>query len=636
MLRKINNFFIERELFTLSIYFVFGLLIRLINIKSVSLVSDDYYSLYLSNHIHEMINVIRNGAHIGLYDYVFLNILKFFSNNIVFLRFFSALFSILSVFPLYFISKRLTGNKSTSFIASFLYIISNFSILYAQRLQPYSISIFFTLLSNYFFLNYEKKPFRYFFTIALSIYLHYFNIIFPLIHLIILIKEKKNIKKWILIISLIFIPMLTIILSNNLFKKEFILKKPAEINMQHDGQSLYRGFSPNSFGRLIFLFNRMISGNKLFSGVGESLSPISILCFIFIPFMLYFHLPKKNTFYLLLLIYLLPISLYLLGNIIQNTTGLQILRMNYLITIYPYFLIALAVFATRRISLNIVLTITMAISMIYLIAGYNNNEFENRDWKEFLRINIRKQNPLFLKYDLKEFDDRPIQLIMNQPGKEVKNIRIKNIDFHIFDEKLLKQRLKKLISGESQVWLFTEAGLDDYKKFLDKWKNIPYAQVDLYLLKCIDILKKEFNSYSTVIISPWGYAKYKLWIFSNYKNKFIPDVNIHFSAFGNIPIYNNCSFKPFIKKYANCPFLNLSKFDNDKYKLRFNFGILQERFPDYPFIIQKSVPELRIDIHYSIFESTYIRKFINFLIYIWQFLFIIFSIIQFIIIWKNK
>lgn len=164
---------------------IIGIMVLAIILRLIYL---DYKSLWLD----EATNVILAGKDLSAFTfadpplyYLVLHFALKVGNSEFIIRFPSVIFGILSVFVLYKVGMILYG-KREALLGSFLLSMSSTSIISSQEAKYYSLFIFLSLLTIYFFLKmeyeekveYRKRNKIYFLiSLILSIYAHYFAIL---------------------------------------------------------------------------------------------------------------------------------------------------------------------------------------------------------------------------------------------------------------------------------------------------------------------------------------------------------------------------------------------------------------------------------------------------------------------------
>ncbi|MBN2422220.1 glycosyltransferase family 39 protein [Candidatus Woesearchaeota archaeon] len=148
---------------------------------------------------------------------------RFFGITPIATRLLSTLFSIMTIFVIYLVGKKLFSEK-VGLIASVILAFSNFNIYYAQETRAYSFLVFLTLVSFYYFiLSLEKLSLKnsllYLFSTLILIYTHVFSLLIIFVQniyfLLIQYKSLKIIKKWIFIqiqLLILYIPWFPILL----------------------------------------------------------------------------------------------------------------------------------------------------------------------------------------------------------------------------------------------------------------------------------------------------------------------------------------------------------------------------------------------------------------------------------------
>ncbi len=179
----------------------------------------DYKSLWLD----EATNVLMAGKNISTWTfgepplyYLILHFTLAIGKSETIIRFPSMIFGILSVFMIYKIGTILY-HKKEGLVSAFLLAISPTSILFSQDAKYYSLFIFLSLASVYFFLKMEEKPTNsskalFLISLILSFYAHYFTILLLLAIIIFKIgKSYKNVRELLNFFLLIGIFLLFII-----------------------------------------------------------------------------------------------------------------------------------------------------------------------------------------------------------------------------------------------------------------------------------------------------------------------------------------------------------------------------------------------------------------------------------------
>jgi len=171
----------DRYTLLLLIIICLCLLLRLINIADQSIWLDEAYSIQAaeSGFAGILEKTTSEDFHPPLYYFLLHVWLKIFGNSEFSSRFISLIFSAAAVPIVYFIGCRLFS-RQTGLLSALLLSISVFHIEYAQEVRGYSMLVFFSLLSIYYFIGVlrDKKFFEalaYIFFTLLLLYTHYFG-----------------------------------------------------------------------------------------------------------------------------------------------------------------------------------------------------------------------------------------------------------------------------------------------------------------------------------------------------------------------------------------------------------------------------------------------------------------------------
>ena len=135
-------------------------------------------------------------------------------DNIVWLRLFSVLFAVLSVWGIYLLAESVTGNKPVSLITSLLLATSPYVLWYAQEMRNVTFSMFLAIFMMYHFRQYCHTDQKKYFYLAVlfqltGLFTHYYFTLFIPAQLLYLyfadIKPKR--RKWwtaVIIMGLVF------------------------------------------------------------------------------------------------------------------------------------------------------------------------------------------------------------------------------------------------------------------------------------------------------------------------------------------------------------------------------------------------------------------------------------------------
>lgn len=175
---------IQVDKYTLSLLTIIclGLLFRLVNIADQSLWLDEAYSIETAKAGFAGIleKTTSEDFHPPLYYFLLHVWLQIFGTSEFSSRFLSFLFSVAALPAIYFTANRLFRSRQTGLLSALLLSASVFHIEYAQEVRGYSMLVFFSMLSIYYFIAIirEKTPSQavaYFVITLLLLYTHYFG-----------------------------------------------------------------------------------------------------------------------------------------------------------------------------------------------------------------------------------------------------------------------------------------------------------------------------------------------------------------------------------------------------------------------------------------------------------------------------
>ncbi len=135
--------------FVLSI----GVLLRIYRLGVESLFVDEAMVAWKSSaSIKEILRFWLSGGHFPTYFIIMDYWIKVFGSGEFALRFPSAVFGVLSIYLVFLLGKKIFDER-TGLLASYLFATSVINIYYSQCARPYSMALFFVLLSFFFFLE---------------------------------------------------------------------------------------------------------------------------------------------------------------------------------------------------------------------------------------------------------------------------------------------------------------------------------------------------------------------------------------------------------------------------------------------------------------------------------------------------
>jgi len=290
---------------------LFSFFLRIINLSKYDFSYDEISGMVRHNFIDTLLLPID-----WLYGN-FLNYWMIFGSSEFTLRLSSVLFGVFSVFGIYLLAKELF-DEQTGFLSAFLLSLSPFSIHYSQEIRPYSLVIFLSVLSTYFFIKAIKHSSNYYLVLniilnTLSIYFKYTAIFLPVAQfLVFLIFFKKQISKkilWVYIIQLVLlVPWICILFSHFILTLHFaglakqispFIDSVTFINLFYSLENFISGYYAASNIRIIGLILVAVLSYRGISYLfrKERVKLFLLLSFIFIPMFLLFIISQFKVFY---------------------------------------------------------------------------------------------------------------------------------------------------------------------------------------------------------------------------------------------------------------------------------------------------------------------------------------------------
>ncbi len=173
-----QSFLSGREIGGLAALLLVGLLIRLYNSSEPGLWLDELWSVYLTRlPIDQMLRLVAQvDLHPPLYYFVLRGLAPLGQSEII-LRLTSTIFDLLALLPLYWLARKLAGQRA-AWLACGFFTFSSLHVLYAQNVRMYTLLATLLLCSYALFwrLVSEEKPPRW-------VYLAYFVVNLPALYL---------------------------------------------------------------------------------------------------------------------------------------------------------------------------------------------------------------------------------------------------------------------------------------------------------------------------------------------------------------------------------------------------------------------------------------------------------------------
>ena len=150
----------QRILFFFLLILLLGTFLRIYHLDQESLWSDEPHSLHHAQQ-PTLSQVIQDTNQYEFYAPPFYYLLlhywiEYTGDGLFTIRFFSAIFNIISIFLVFLIGKKLFNSK-TGLLAALLFSLSIVEILYAQEIRPFAFFSFLVLLSTYSYLHVIKN-----------------------------------------------------------------------------------------------------------------------------------------------------------------------------------------------------------------------------------------------------------------------------------------------------------------------------------------------------------------------------------------------------------------------------------------------------------------------------------------------
>lgn len=201
--------------------------------------------------------------------YFFLHFwIKLFGGSEISLRSFSLLAFWGIIYTAYlFMQNILKIPNKKNFVFLSLFLFNPVLVYYAFEARMYTLFSFFSLLSFYFFLKKQNKPYIIFTTLGL--YTHYFMIFVIICQLFFIIfnkkKQKLSLLKNLFIVCLLFLPWLIyLLLFNQNLSNDFWIQKPDTFLKLDFIGYFYLGYEPNVFFKNIDYLKKIIKFLGLF------------------------------------------------------------------------------------------------------------------------------------------------------------------------------------------------------------------------------------------------------------------------------------------------------------------------------------------------------------------------------------
>lgn len=460
------------------IIIITGTLLRLLHLSKESLWLDEATSaLRATGPISEIFNqAMIYDEHSVLY-YVLLNFwVKIFGPSEFSLRLPSVIFSVISIFMMYKVTKLLFDNK-VALISALITSLSIFQIQYSQEARAYSLLVLFTLLSIYFFLRLEKETkvwdsTLYTFSSAILLYTHYFGIFILLAQnlyvLTMLIFSKSKIRHDLIVwtisqatVAIIFIPWLQI------FTKHLVYYN--KIHPLVNNADLYTVFT-------------LFAGSTVLFFYFSTLSFLSFFRIFFRNYYVFFEFRKnKQSLYIIVLWILSGVFLpFIIASFVKGGASPR-----YLIAGSLGFYI-LAAKGITSLSSDSFLKLNVVVIIVFSLLGLSNyyKKDKKTQWRnvaEFINNRLIKHDRFFTPF---KHHYKPLEYYMGQNQYKKYSLQGPNASMQDVTSSLTS------LNDSQRIWYF-RYGTNKYTNpisiyFRNNYRQIIYKQyynLDLYLFE---------------------------------------------------------------------------------------------------------------------------------------------------------
>lgn len=222
----------------LFIILIIGFILRFAGIGTEFYWLDESVSVWLAQASFKtgLLDMVAHDVHPPMYMILLWGWAKFFGISPIATRLLSTIFSLMSLYMIFLVGKRLFSER-VGLVAAAILAFSPMDIYYAQETRAYSFLVLLTLVSFYsFILLADRLSLRnsllYFFSTLVLLYTHVFSLLIILVQNVYFLLSSYNssvkIKKWILIqihLFIFYLPWITILLEQ--MKESYLRWIPA-------------------------------------------------------------------------------------------------------------------------------------------------------------------------------------------------------------------------------------------------------------------------------------------------------------------------------------------------------------------------------------------------------------------------
>lgn len=374
---------------------------KILKLDVMSLWHDESFSALLIQYdLKEMIYRITLDVHPPLYYLLLKGWAFIFGGELFSIRMFSLTFGVLTVLALYFLVKKLLGQKA-AILSSVILALNSFQAQYDMEARMYTLGTFFIVISSYFIIKaLESRKLHwwifYSLTAVAAMYTHYYTFfwigsqaIFAAAFIIKnsgfsfkeLIKNKNLIlaKVSYLLILILYLPWLKV-----------LLKQLAQVQENYWIGSMSVWSVPNTLLSLI---------------TGGSLDPakawyILLITTIIVVAAFFLFLKRTDTFYKWFF-FLMVIIPFCLATIMSLKTSIYLDR--YFIFTLPFFLAMIsgaALLINKKSARKIIITILLVGTLISFPLRWADFKIENKPGMkaaaQFLNESVSENNKIFI------------------------------------------------------------------------------------------------------------------------------------------------------------------------------------------------------------------------------------------------
>jgi uncharacterized membrane protein len=330
------------------------------------------------------LNMLKEDVHLPLYISLLYVWVKIFGTSELATRLLSLIFGLAGILLCYLLTKDLF-NERTALIASAIFAVSPIMIYYSQESRLYSLFVFLSLLSFYFYLKWineqsNKNLLWYILSTSLLIYTHLFFVLVLLVqNIYALYKSRSNLTyliKWFssqIMLFIIFLPWMSHILrqANNSTLHTVWIPKPNN------------GIILSSFMELI--------GNKFILG-------LFIICLVYFIVGRKYNSSDKDKILFLLCYLIVPfiivISYSYIGSSVYNT--------RYMLFTLPAFFVVFSLIIEKVSEKNMLLLyglVGIIIILSLMSVAAQTNRLDKDDWRSvslYISKNVKDNENLFI------------------------------------------------------------------------------------------------------------------------------------------------------------------------------------------------------------------------------------------------